>query len=989
MTDLATLAIKIDSSDVKSGAQELDALTVAGGKAEKSSKDLAAAWTKADVSMSALGKATAEAKAEMAGYAAALKSGAIGQAEYESSILKTKAALSSFQADHRSAIAEYERARNGMDGVTASAGAQRAGMQQLGMQIGDAATMFSMGANASQVFASQLGQATGAVQLMLGSTSRLGAFLSGPWGMVITTAAVVLVPFIAKLFESGDAADTAAQKYANAAEAARQYVGAANAAKLVGGYQKRGALQQEQFDLEQLVQRNKYAADPNMPWYSPQQKLGSAARRLQAVRQELLGLTNEINIAEDANRRAEAAAEKAAAAAARHAQVRTRHTGSVRESNSAMSEAKRYAEALAKSEEALAVAALRSAYAFDQKMRALDGNNSLAPGIMGFKPAEQLTVAERLARDNAEAMSQLPDLTADWNKELDGALDRLHRIGGIGGDIAGWVAALTKGNFTQLGGAAGALAQTILGIQTGGTVTGSDGKSRNEVLGDRIERIFTGKDGAFGKTMSQILQGAGTGVAIGSALFGQSNGGAQIGGAIGGAIGGVFSKDLAKTIGGTLGNVAGALLPVVGGVLGGLIGSIFGKKPKGGGTVSNAGVNTWANDGAMKAGLDSFGLGIQQSVSKIADQLGGTVGNYSVGIGGYKGGYYQVSRNANDPYLGQSNYNKKSGAAVYDGLDAAAALRAAISVAIEQGAIQGVRAGVSALLKKGTDIEAQLAKAIKFQGVFDDLRQATDPIGYALDQITRKFDGLRKIFDEAGATAADYADLEKLLTIQRADALQQARTDIVNKVQDPLNLQIRIMELLGESEKAVTAQRMLELAGLKDSLQPLQAMVYTLEDARAVIDKFTPLRDDLAKFKNELLGGQAGTSFGFLSSQFRSAASAAAGGDATAMGQLRGAANDYLEAAKNNARTVQEYNAARAEVLAATDRAIFAADSQIDYQQAVIDSAKANGALLADMKANLASLSSQIVTTSATVAAILKRWDGGDSGAPLPVQVVA
>lgn len=89
--------------------------------------------------------------------------------------------------------------------VVSSAGAQRQGMQQLSFQIGDIATMYSLGARPAQIFASQIGQVTQAVQMMSGGTSRAAAFLGGPWGIALTAATIVLAPFIGKLFEAEDA----------------------------------------------------------------------------------------------------------------------------------------------------------------------------------------------------------------------------------------------------------------------------------------------------------------------------------------------------------------------------------------------------------------------------------------------------------------------------------------------------------------------------------------------------------------------------------------------------------------------------------------------------------------------------------------------------------------------------------------------------------------------------------------------------------------
>src|SRR5690606_25556683 len=86
-----------------------------------------------------------------------------------------------------------------------SAGAQRAGMQQLSMQLGDVATMYSMGMRPMQIYTSQIGQVTQAIALMRGGAGGLVGFLAGPWGMALTTASIVLVPFISRLFEADQA----------------------------------------------------------------------------------------------------------------------------------------------------------------------------------------------------------------------------------------------------------------------------------------------------------------------------------------------------------------------------------------------------------------------------------------------------------------------------------------------------------------------------------------------------------------------------------------------------------------------------------------------------------------------------------------------------------------------------------------------------------------------------------------------------------------
>jgi hypothetical protein len=94
--------------------------------------------------------------------------------------------------------------------VVAITGSQRIGMQQLGFQLGDIATMYSLGARPTQIFASQIGQVSQALMLMGGQSGGgvlgvVGRFLGGPWGIALTIATTLLGPFIGKLFESGDA----------------------------------------------------------------------------------------------------------------------------------------------------------------------------------------------------------------------------------------------------------------------------------------------------------------------------------------------------------------------------------------------------------------------------------------------------------------------------------------------------------------------------------------------------------------------------------------------------------------------------------------------------------------------------------------------------------------------------------------------------------------------------------------------------------------
>src|SRR5690606_18498964 len=73
----------------------------------------------------------------------------------------------------------------------------------------DVATMYSLGMRPMQIYTSQIGQITQAIALMRGGAGGLVGFLAGPWGMALTTASIVMMPFISRLFEADRAAKAA------------------------------------------------------------------------------------------------------------------------------------------------------------------------------------------------------------------------------------------------------------------------------------------------------------------------------------------------------------------------------------------------------------------------------------------------------------------------------------------------------------------------------------------------------------------------------------------------------------------------------------------------------------------------------------------------------------------------------------------------------------------------------------------------------------
>lgn len=839
------------------------------------------------------------------------------------------------------------------DRVTASAGAQRAGMQQLSFQIGDVAQQFALGTNPMIIFAQQGGQVVQALNMMKGGATGLIGFLAGPWGAVIMGAATVAGMFASKLWESKDAADGAAAGYKNAAAEARNLIGAQNAMALNQKRMDLNKLTEEQFRLESATRNRPYARDPNANFWEDGYRLGGAKRRLTAIAQEKMELQNLIKIAEQEN----AAIEKKA----RATETATGATRSARTATAAysqaMRQAERDAEALAKSLDDLAASATNGAFKTMQEAQKTWASND-AEALRGVQDELAKAQKERTqgAIDEAEARARI-------NDQLRETVDMLDQLGGAGkslGDIGAFLYGARTGNFSGVRGPAGFLAQSLLTV----SAVDKDGKAIRVLSGlgqdfsKALDKVF-GDNGSF----LRLLQNAGMGVAMGQTLFGKSNKGAQVGGAAGGVVG--------NAIGFAFGGPAGAAVgQFLGSVVGSTIGSLFKSTKYGATSISNNGIVSASNSSEYGSAANSVGGSIQSTLEQIASRLGGSVGNYAVSIG-LTNGNWNVNPGTVRGKIG-TDWQRDT---IDFKKDQEGAIRWAIANAIADGAIQGVREGTKRLLNSGKTIEAQLEKALKFEGVFNELKANTDPLGAALDKLNKQFADLRTIFAEAGASAEEYAQLEQLLAIKRKEAQDDAKAALVDKVRDPIEMQIRILELLGKEEDALAASRLLEMAGLKATLQPLQNLIYQLEDARKVIDTFEPLAEDLRNFRKELLGGQGEQSFGYIAAQFRTIAQAAANGDATALGQLRGAAGNYLDAARLNAGSDLEYRRALGTVLASVDSGIFAAETQVDYAQAQIDAVKENGAIMAQLRADLNTLQAQIVENTGTVARMWQRFE--------------
>lgn len=223
---------------------------------------------------------------------------------------------------------------------------------------------------------------------------------------------------------------------------------------------------------------------------------------------------------------------------------------------------------------------------------------------------------------------------------------------------------------------------------------------------------------------------------------------------------------------------AGGIFGAVGNVIASVLG--FGKKktPSGGAVITSLSGNykeLGKGDARTAAisGADSITSGLQ----KILDAVGGTLGTFAVTFGQHDGDY-RVNTSG-------GTLLKAGNPGVYDfNDDAEGAIRFAILDAIKDGAIQGIREGTKRILEAGKDLDYALQKALKFEDVFRRLKKFKDPVGAAIDDLNREFKSLIEIFKEAQATSEEWAQLEELYGIERADAIKSATREAVGALED-------------------------------------------------------------------------------------------------------------------------------------------------------------------------------------------------------------
>ena len=227
------------------------------------------------------------------------------------------------------------------------------------------------------------------------------------------------------------------------------------------------------------------------------------------------------------------------------------------------------------------------------------------------------------------------------------------------------------------------------------------------------------------------------------------------------------------------------------------------------------------------------------TIERIAESLGGSLvkgaGAVSIGI---RNGSYRVDT------TGGGATKKKKGAIDF-GEDAEAAIKFATLDLIKDGVIAGIRASTQRILQAAKDLDSGIEKAIRFEGVFARLKAFKDPVGAAIDTLNKEFTSLKRLFEDASASAEEFAQLEELYGLERAKAIKDATESTTNALKS-------LIDDLKIGDNGLSLRD--RLANAQAAFNPLAAQI----DAGKVVDydAFATAARNLIDIQRAISGSQ-------------------------------------------------------------------------------------------------------------------------------------
>lgn len=379
---------------------------------------------------------------------------------------------------------------------------------------------------------------------------------------------------------------------------------------------------------------------------------------------------------------------------------------------------------------------------------------------------------------------------------------------------------------------AAAIGQAI-GGPLGRVIASLAGLGRGTVGADGITRDATGT----GKQLTQLLAPLGDVFGAGgkkfAGLVGQAAGGAATGSLVSG-IGDALGIKNSKA-GAQIGGAIGSFIPIPGGeiigsILGGLLPGLFGSKPKGSTTISGSGgqisQSSTGNANIQKA-TGGLGNTITDALQSIADQLGATIGDFSVSIG-KEGDRFRVDT------TGQGRTKKNNSTVIGFDTDEGAAVAAALADALKDGAIVASPRVQAALTAYGDNVNKAVAEALKVKGLEELLADRGNPFLGVFRGLEQQ---LRQRTDVARKYGFDLVEIERINGEDRAAALKDAlaqATGSVRSLLDDFRFGSRATGSASERLAGLTAERD-RVAGLvrggdTGQLDVLAGIVQQLDD---------------------------------------------------------------------------------------------------------------------------------------------------------------
>jgi hypothetical protein len=205
-------------------------------------------------------------------------------------------------------------------------------------------------------------------------------------------------------------------------------------------------------------------------------------------------------------------------------------------------------------------------------------------------------------------------------------------------------------------------------------------------------------------------------------------------------------------------------------------------------------------------------------------------------------------------------------------------------------------------------------------------------------------DESNRALQEQVYAALDAADAQKALADAQAAAAQAAEeaARVAQELADKrMDLEIRLLRATGHELEAVAMEREREINALPESLRGLLQSVYAAEDLQAAQEKANGTLGDTAKQYRDLsknlrdyLGSLAGAAALTPDAAYRAAGAhfgdifqKARSGDAEALGNIQGAAQDFLQASREGAASRLDFQRDVGRVAAAVRDAIKVADA--------------------------------------------------------------